>query len=162
MKNKKTIRKTDVYLMGILLVVFAALFLFFQLVIFSGTAEYAYIYYDVADPIVTIDFSKQKIIVHYEQEVPSEYLTIYPIVNEQGEDGFVEITLLGDYKIDGIRQEVVITVDYNQSRIKIKEEESPQNICSKQGWSTAAPLICLPNKIRVEFDSTNSDIDFIQ
>ena len=162
MNNKKTVRKRDIYMISILVLVFGALFFVFQYVIFAGDALSAYVYYGVAEPIVTVDFTKQEVIRNFDQEVPEGTTINYPLINLDGEDGYVEIILLGAYELDGRRQEVVISVDFSQNRIKVKEEESPLNICSKQGWSTAVPLICLPNRVRVEFDSSQSDVDFIQ
>jgi len=163
MENKKMIQKRDIYLISGLFVFFVALFLIFQFVIYTGNSAYAYIYYGVGDPIVSIDFSKKEVTQNFVQDVPEAYTTTYPVINtDTGTDGYVEVTLLGDYEINGVRQEVVILIDFNQNRIKVESEQSPLNICSNQGWSTAAPLICLPNKVRVEFDSTTSNVDFIQ
>lgn len=162
MTNKKTIRKRDIYLISILMVLFGALFFVFQYVIYAKDASYAQIYYGLGDPLVSIDFLKQEIVINDYQSVPENYSKTYPSINYNGEYGYVEITLLGDYEINDIRQEVIIAVDFEQNRIQVKDEESPLNVCSKQGWSTAAPLICLPNRIRVEFDSTNANVDFIQ
>lgn len=159
--NKKTVSKRDIYMISILFVVFAALFLVFKFVIYSGDAVYAYVYYGVDNPIVSIDFSKKEVVRNFDQTVPDTYTTNYPVVSDNV-DGYVEIVLLGDYEINGIRQEVIIEIDFNQNRIRVAEEQSPLNICSKQGWSSAAPLICLPNKVRVEFDSSTSELDFIQ
>jgi len=162
MDQKKTVRKRDIYLVAILMVFFGAMFFIFQFVLFAGDAVSAYIYYGTGDPLVTIDFTSEEIIVNMSQEVPDGYSDIYPYINENGDEGYIEVTVLGDYKIDGVRQEVVIAIDFIENRIKVKSEESPLNICSKQGWSTAVPLICLPNRVRVEFDSTSSNLDFIQ
>ncbi len=160
--NQKTKRKRDIYMMTILVVVFVALFLIFKLVIYTGQSTYAYIYYGTGEPIVTVDFSQDTVVINYEQSVDESYMNAYPSINLNGEDGYTEITLLGDYTVSGIRQEVIIAVDFSQDRIRVKDEKSPLHVCSKQGWSTAAPLICLPNQIRVEFDATSSTIDFIQ
>jgi hypothetical protein len=162
MKDKKTMRKRDFYMIGGLLVFFAALFFMFQFVWFAGDAAYAYIYYGLDDPMVTVDFSKGEVIRNFDQELPDDIDISYPLISQNDESGYTEIILLGDYKIDGVRQEVFIEVDFEQNRLRVFEEESPLNVCSKQGWSTAVPLICLPNKVRVEFDSDTSDIDFVQ
>jgi hypothetical protein len=103
------------------------------------------------NPIVTIDFINQRVIVHYNQEGFSQY----PILNEE----FNTITLLGDYKIFGVRQEVVIGFDFTNQTVTILEEESPYNVCSNLGASSKLALICLPNAIRVEF--SRADVDFV-
>ncbi len=161
MNEKRTMQKRDIYLAVILLAVFAALFLVFQFSIYSADAASAQIYYGTSDPIVTIDFESDEIAINYDQEIPDSYDGDYPSIRINDE-GNQEITLLGDYEINDIRQLVVIEVDFNENRVRVKYEKSPQNICSKQGWSTAAPLICLPNHVRVEFDAHTSEIDIIQ
>jgi hypothetical protein len=65
--------------------------------------------------------------------------------------------LLGDYTVNGIRQIVVIKYDFNKRSVQIIEEQSPNNICSREGESTGWPLICLPNRIRVEFVTDQGD-----
>ncbi len=161
MNQKKTMQKRDIYLVFILLVVFAALFLVFQYIIYAGDAASANIYYRTSDPIVSVDFASGDIRINYSQDTPGAYEKDYPFVTVNN-DGHQEIVLLGDYEINGLRQEVIVEVDFDEARIRVRYEESPQNICSKQGWSTAAPLICLPNRVRVEFDAKTSDIDIIQ
>lgn len=160
MKNKKMMQKRDMYLIGGLLIFFGALFILFNYVLFAGDAVTANIYYGIGDPLVTVDFTSQEIIRHADQDVDSDIL--YPLIIDDENSEYMQIIVLGDYEIDGIRQEVVIDVDFTQNRIRVASEESPLNVCSKQGWSTAVPLICLPNRVRVEFDADQSDIDFIQ
>ena len=138
------------------------MFFVFQYVVYAGDAVYAYVYYGVDEPIVTIDFTKQEVTRNFDQEVSQDYSVAYPVININEDQGYTEIILLGDFEISGVKQEVVIQIDFIENRVRVKEEESPLNVCSKQGWSTAAPLICLPNKVRVEFDSSTSDIDFVQ
>lgn len=81
----------------------------------------------------------------------------YPIIKKE-ENGFT-ITILGDYKIEGIRQEVKIFIDNKNKGAKITFEKSPNNICSLQGFSNGYPLICLPNNLVVKFVSNNVKVD---
>jgi hypothetical protein len=103
------------------------------------------------NPIVTIDFINEQIIVHFQQENSEEY----PFIDIENN----RITLLGDFEINGVRQEVVIGYDFLNLTVEILEEESPYHICSNQGASSGQALICLPNAIRVEF--TSAELDFI-
>jgi hypothetical protein len=102
-------------------------------------------------PIVVIDFVNEKITIEYQQENAEMYPKV-DLINQT-------ITLLGDYKVQGVRQEVVIGYSFINKTVEILEEESPYHICSNQGASDRQALICLPNAIRVEF--TNTEIDFI-
>jgi len=98
------------------------------------------------------------VIRNYTQNVPDGYNQNYPIIDEEAQT----ITLLGDYELNGIRQIVVIKYEFGTANskpsVEIIQEQSPNNICSREGVSTGKPLICLPNRIRVEFDS--SEVDF--
>lgn len=158
MKKIKSVQtKRDIFLSVALFIVVGALFLLFRLTAFNSDATQAYIFYgDLSNPIVTIDFAynngEGRIVKNYDQEVPNNYGN-YPIINENDQT----ITLLGDYEIDGVRQIVVIEYDYIKKSVQIIEEQSPNNICSREGESTGWPLICLPNRIRVEFDTNEED-----
>lgn len=155
MGKKDRTNKRDVLLITILLVVVGSLFLYFQLFQSTGEANYAHVYYGASnEPMVTIDFVKNEIVQYNEQDVPSEYGS-FPIIDE----GKKTITLLGDYEINGVRQIVVIEYDFGLKTVQIIEEESPNHICSREGVSTGKPLICLPNRVRVEFE-TSDDSDF--
>lgn len=149
-------RKRDILLASLLFIVLGGIYLVFRLFAFQEDASVAYVYYGASsDPIVTIDFVNREIIKNYDQEVPSSYDDIYPMIDEEENT----ITVLGDYTINGVRQIVVIKYDYGKRSVQIIQEESPNNICSREGESTGWPLICLPNRVRIEFG--NNDEDFI-
>ena len=45
-----------------------------------------------------------------------------------------------------------MTIEINsQTGVRVEKEESPYNICSKQGWvdSPNLPIVCSPNKVMV-------------
>lgn len=149
-------RKRDILLASLLFILLGAIYLAFRLFAFQEDASVAYVYYgSSSEPIVIIDFVNGEVIKNYDQEVPSTYEDIYPIINEDENT----ITVLGDYTINGIRQIVVIYYDFGKRSVQIIQEESPNNICSREGESTGWPLICLPNRVRVEFG--NNEEDFI-
>jgi hypothetical protein len=147
-------RKTqrDMMLIFIVLLGIAVYFLLTTFVIKQEPQTQAQVFYgNNPNPIVTIDFVNERIIIHYNQEGLSQY----PIMNQE----LNTITLLGDYEISGVRQEVVIGYDFMNQTVTILEEESPYNVCSNLGASNKQALICLPNAIRVEF--SRADVDFI-
>jgi hypothetical protein len=155
MELKKTVqKKRDIVLASLLFVLLGGLFILFRLFAFQGEASAANIYYGSSnEPIVTIDFVNYRVINHYQQNVPSEYGSNFPIIDENQRT----ITLLGDYQVNGTRQIVVIQYDFGRKSVQIIQESSPNNICSREGESTGWPLICLPNRIRVEFESSDED-----
>lgn len=73
----------------------------------------------------------------------------------------LSIDELKEYQVDGYNDKVVIEAKKNQ--IRVKEEDSPLHICSKQGWvnSTYEPIICLPNKVTIKIESTNEELDAV-
>ncbi|HOI85048.1 MAG TPA: hypothetical protein PLP48_03130 [Acholeplasmataceae bacterium] len=147
-------KKRDLILIGLLFILLGGAFLLFRILAFSEDASLAHVYYGTSsNPIVTIDFTKQTITRHYDQSLPEGISEDYPIIDEEQRT----ITLLGDYTIGGVRQIVVIRYDYGRRSVQIIEEQSPNNICSREGESTGFPLICLPNRIRVEFVTDQGD-----
>lgn len=71
------------------------------------------------------------------------------------------ITILGDYKIDGIRQEIVIKYNLEDRTMQVIEEESPNNTCLKQGVSNGKPISCIPNNVIIVFISSGTNYDDI-
>ena len=53
-------------------------------------------------------------------------------------------------------------IEYNSRNktIKVLEETSPYNICSTQGESKGAPIVCLPNLVTITFRELK-DMDVI-
>ena len=61
------------------------------------------------------------------------------------------------YDVEGYNGNVVIEV--KEGKLRVKEEESPLHICSKQGFMNRGSIVCLPNKIVINFD--NNELDAI-
>lgn len=68
----------------------------------------------------------------------------------------IDMKINKKYIVKGYNGEVEIEVKDN--KIRVKNEKSPLNICSKQGYvsNSYTPIICLPNKIVVKIN--NKDI----
>ncbi len=152
--NLSVKNKRDILLVTLLFTILGGIYILVRLFAFQGEASIANVYYGNSnEPIVSIDFVNYRVIKNYEQDVPSSYGQVYPIIDEASNT----ITLLGDYELNGTRQIVVIQYNYGAKSVQIIQEKSPNNICSREGISTAWPLICLPNRIRVEFDTNKED-----
>lgn len=52
-----------------------------------------------------------------------------------------------------------VHIEYNKTtkKIRVVEETSPYNICSNQGYSNNAPIVCLPNYISIKFSKSEVD-----
>lgn len=53
----------------------------------------------------------------------------------------------------------IVHIEYNISNkmIRVVDETSPYNVCSTQGYSNNAPIVCLPNYVYITF--SNSKVD---
>jgi len=153
--KKLTIKTKRDILLGVGVVILSLLiWLVLTLSLSGGTVTSASVYYGSnREAIVSIDFVSNQVSIHYYQETNTD--TRYPYVDLNSQT----ITLLGDYEVNGERQEVVIGYNFDDQSVQILEESSPYNVCSKQGVITSGALICLPNSVRVEFK--NAEEDFI-
>lgn len=70
----------------------------------------------------------------------------------------IDLNVDGEYTVDGELGDVVLEV--KDRKIRVKSENSPKNICSKEGFigDSSRTLICLPNKIIVKIVG-ESEID---
>lgn len=52
-----------------------------------------------------------------------------------------------------------VKIEYNPAtkKIRVVEETSPYNICSNQGYSNEAPIVCLPNYVSIKFSKSELD-----
>lgn len=68
----------------------------------------------------------------------------------------IKMSESGLYKITGDEGPMVIEV--RDGSIRVKEEVSPLNYCSLQGWvsKTRTPIVCLPNRVVVEIESNSA------
>lgn len=67
----------------------------------------------------------------------------------------IDLNIDKEYIIDGELGDVVLEV--KDKKIRVKEENSPKHICSKEGFigDSSRTLICLPNKIIVKIVGDN-------
>ena len=59
------------------------------------------------------------------------------------------------YTVEGYNGEVVIEVKNN--KIRVIEETSEKNLCSKQGYGDV--IVCLPNKIVIKVENVDEKLD---
>lgn len=64
------------------------------------------------------------------------------------------------YEIEG--ENGIVTLEVKNKAIRVKQENSPLHICSKQGYikKSTESIICLPNKVVIQIEAEN-DIDTI-
>lgn len=90
------------------------------------------------------------------------------ILKVQLKDELIKTIDLGDSFDKPIYFEVkgpigIHTIEVNQGKVRVKEapKNDPLKICEKTGWiKREGPIIiCVPNKLSIWLESTNSDID---
>jgi len=67
----------------------------------------------------------------------------------------IDLNINKDYSVNGFNGEVIIEVKDN--KLRVKKEDSPQHICSKQGFVDKGSVVCLPNKIVINFETEELD-----
>ena len=98
-----------------------------------------------------------KVAFVYYNSIKLDEHTVY--FKDLKDDEVVKITLLKDeYPL--LKDDMTILISKNEG-IKVEEEESPQKICSKQGWvkRVDVPVVCLPNSVYVIIEDVNK-VDF--
>lgn len=67
----------------------------------------------------------------------------------------ISLSVDDKYSVDGYNGEVVMEVKDN--KIKVIEETSERNLCSKQGYGDV--IVCLPNKIVIKVENDDNGLD---
>lgn len=73
----------------------------------------------------------------------------------------IDLTKNSEYQVEGYNGVVNIVV--KDGKIKVDSENSPQHLCSKQGYISASyeTIICLPNKITITIENYDDKLDTI-
>ncbi|MFA5407485.1 MAG: NusG domain II-containing protein [Bacilli bacterium] len=80
-----------------------------------------------------------------------------------------KLVLSIDLTSDGVREYTVlgyngdVIIEKNNNQIRVKEENSPLHLCSKQGWisSSLETIVCLPNKIIIKIEASSNEVDAV-
>ena len=67
----------------------------------------------------------------------------------------IDLTIDNEYKINGYNGELLLEV--KNKKIRVKNENSNYHLCSKQGFTNAGSIVCLPNKVVINFDNDELD-----
>jgi hypothetical protein len=54
-------------------------------------------------------------------------------------------------------------IEINEGKIRVSEAECPDHSCIRMGYlkSNALPLVCLPNRLIIQFANENDDVDAV-
>lgn len=153
-KDKSQLKK-DLLLIGIFVTIVLGLILFFVLTRTKGDA--AIIKYENTT-LFEVDMETGKFTSHTEIFELDQLLDI----NDEQEINKLELgkgVLVFDnnYYILGKLGVVHVEYNYTNKMIRVVKETSPYNICSSQGYSNNAPIICLPNLVFITFSDSEVD-----
>lgn len=73
----------------------------------------------------------------------------------------LKVGLNQEYKIKGYNGEIVL--ETNNNMIRVKKENSPLHLCSKQGWVKASHdvIVCLPNRVVIKIEGSKPEVDVV-
>lgn len=129
-------KKSDMILIGVILIAAISSFFIFRSV--NNEAE-------VENGIAVVYYNSSRIL-----EIKLEDGS-YRIIDESR---IIEIDEdAKTYHVEGSNPYGVL-IEYKENKVRVIDEESPQNICQQQGWtnSTIYPLTCLPNNIVISIE----------
>lgn len=100
-------------------------------------------------------------------------LLFIPIINGSPSSDIASVTVSNEevlridlnhddeYEVEGTNGKVYIEV--KDHKIRVTQENSPQHICSKQGFVSDpnVPIVCLPNDTVVTIESSQTDEDLL-
>ncbi len=162
MNKKQLIR--DSLLIGIVVMVIAIIYLIS--VINRKPSEVATVNYD-NKPLFSVSLSDGKFGAStdvYEVDAMPKIEDGHLYVNDELftklEKGHGVLVYKNYYVILGNLDYVMIEYNSRNKTIKVLEETSPYNICSTQGESKGAPIVCLPNLVTITFRELK-DVDVI-
>lgn len=71
----------------------------------------------------------------------------------------VDLAIDKTYEVKGTMG--VVKVKVKNEQVRVEKENSPQNLCSIQGWvdNGNQPIVCLPNNIVVQIESKDASGD---
>lgn len=128
------------------------------------TTSLAHVYYQ-NNVIVSIDFTEKKATFKTSDDegMPDYGYPHYLISDDEMVNKNI-IVLLGSYlDQNNDRTEILIEIDYEKNQVRVKEDKTPYQIAVNRGWynGVGLPLISAPNEVRIEFVSSNNDVDVI-
>jgi hypothetical protein len=135
-------KKSDIILIIIVLVVAGISFLFFR----NLTNESA-----MVDGLAVVYYNDSKVL---EIDLEDGEYTIFNedrVIHIDNEDNVYHVLGSNPYGV---------YIEYKDNRVRVIDEESPKHICQTQGWTNSPlhPLTCLPNNIIIVIEAPDEDL----
>ncbi|MDD4070275.1 MAG: NusG domain II-containing protein [Candidatus Izemoplasmatales bacterium] len=97
-------------------------------------------------------------IVDYMPIIDGDKLFINGVEDTRLKMGDGVIVFGNTYVVRGRLGYVLLEYSPIKKMIQVVEETSPYNICSNQGFSNSAPIVCLPNYVTIVFGAVEVDV----
>lgn len=93
------------------------------------------------------------------KQAPSSHIASVQVKNK--EVLRIDLRNNAEYEVDGTLGSVHIVV--KDEKIKVSQENSPNHLCSKQGFVSDAnvPIVCLPNDTVVQIEKGQEEEDLV-
>lgn len=158
--NKKQLKR-DLLLIGILILIVGIIFVLYYSL--KEEAEVAVVSYDNT-ALFEIDMEngvfKGKTTSYNASvmpEIKGENLYVGDELFTSLKEGDGVLVFNDNYFVKGKLGYVKIQYNPTTKKIRVVEETSPYNICSNQGYSSEAPIVCLPNYVSIKFSKSELD-----
>lgn len=85
-------------------------------------------------------------------EVVRDGEVLYTFRLDRAEDQQIEVEYEGRHNV----------VEIAKGRIRVREADCPDQICVQMGWlDLAAPIVCLPNHLVIQFADSGAELDAV-
>lgn len=131
-ENGDKMKKNDIILIIVIAVVSGIAYLLMNTIVNNSGIE---------DGIAVVIFENEEILEIYLEDGTYKVLNAsLGIVIDEDNNLFTIPDTNGEHDL---------VIEYSDNQVRVKEEVSPQNICSLQGWSNSPlkPITCIPNNL---------------
>lgn len=112
--------------------------------------------------LILVSMNKNDIILIITITLITTLLFLVPTRNSNYAYVYYESTLIKEISLDKDDKYIVqgyngdVVIEVKNKKIRVVDENSNNHLCSKQGFTNSIPIVCLPNKIVIDFSNDNN------
>ena len=112
--------------------------------------------------LILVSMNKNDIILIITITLITTLLFLVPTRNSNYAYVYYESTLIKEISLDKDDKYIVqgyngdVVIEVKNKKIRVVDENSNNHLCSKQGFTNSIPIVCLPNKIVIDFKNNNN------
>lgn len=112
--------------------------------------------------LILVSMNKNDIILILTVTLITTLLFLVPTRNSNYAYVYYESTLIKEISLDKDDKYIVqgyngdVVIEVKNKKIRVVDENSNNHLCSKQGFTNNIPIVCLPNKIIIDFKNNNN------